>query len=121
MWPLALQERSPTERSPPKAAPPQLRKKRLTLEALAQMAGILLLRKLEHSGKVAVFLGMDRVRLRHAVLPGDQIRLVVETLRMGGRGGKVQGRAFVRDTLVAEAVMKFMLVDSPSNVEDQEL
>ena len=93
----------------------------LTLEALAQLAGILLLRKLEHSGKVAVFLGMDRVRLRHAVVPGDQIRLVVETLRLGPRGGKVHGKAFVRDTLVAEAYMKFMLVDSPSNVEDQEL
>jgi UDP-3-O-[3-hydroxymyristoyl] N-acetylglucosamine deacetylase/3-hydroxyacyl-[acyl-carrier-protein] dehydratase len=93
----------------------------LTLEALAQLAGILLLRKLEYAGKVAVFLGMDRVRLRHAVLPGDQLRLLVETLHLGRRGGKVRARATVRDTLVAEAEMKFMLVDSPSNVEDLEL
>ena len=93
----------------------------LTLEALAQLAGILLLRKLEFSGKVAVFLGMDRVKLRHAVVPGDQMRLTVETLRLGPRGGKVKARATVRDVLVAEAEMKFMLVDSPSNVEDQEL
>jgi UDP-3-O-[3-hydroxymyristoyl] N-acetylglucosamine deacetylase/3-hydroxyacyl-[acyl-carrier-protein] dehydratase len=93
----------------------------LTLEALAQLAGILLLRKLEFSGKVAVFLGMDKVRLRHAVVPGDQMRLIVETLRLGRRGGKVKAHATVRDTLVAEAEMKFMLVDSPSNVEDQEL
>ena len=93
----------------------------LTLEALAQLAGILLLRKLDYAGKVAVFLGMDHVRLRHAVMPGDQLRLHVETLHLGRRGGKVQARASVRDTLVAEAVLKFMLVDSPSNVEDQEL
>ena len=93
----------------------------LTLEALAQLAGILLLRKLDYAGKVAVFLGMDDVRLRHAVMPGDQLRLHVETLHLGRRGGKVQARASVRDTLVAEAVLKFMLVDSPSNVEDQEL
>ncbi|MEM8885505.1 MAG: UDP-3-O-acyl-N-acetylglucosamine deacetylase [Planctomycetota bacterium] len=93
----------------------------LTLEALAQLAGILLLRKLDYAGKVAVFLGMDDVRLRHAVMPGDQLRLQVETLHLGRRGGKVQARASVRDTLVAEAIMKFMLVDSPSNVEDQEL
>jgi len=93
----------------------------LTLEALAQLAGILLLRKLDYAGKVAVFLGMDHVRLRHAVMPGDQLRLSVETLHLGRRGGKVQGRAHVRDTLVAEAVLKFMLVDSPSNVEDQSL
>jgi len=92
----------------------------LTLEALAQLAGILLLRKLEYSGKVAVFLGMDRVRLRHAVMPGDQLRLIVETLRLGRRGGKVKARATVRDTLVAEAEMKFMLVDAPSNVEQEE-
>jgi UDP-3-O-[3-hydroxymyristoyl] N-acetylglucosamine deacetylase/3-hydroxyacyl-[acyl-carrier-protein] dehydratase len=93
----------------------------LTLEALAQLAGILLLRKLDYAGKVAVFLGMDNVRLRHAVMPGDQLRLQVETLHLGRRGGKVSARASVRDTLVAEAEMKFMLVDSPSNVEDQEL
>jgi len=93
----------------------------LTLEALAQLAGILLLRKLEFSGKVAVFLGMDKVRLRHAVMPGDQMRLIVETLHLGRRGGKVNARATVRDTLVAEAIMKFMLVDSPSNVENQDL
>jgi UDP-3-O-[3-hydroxymyristoyl] N-acetylglucosamine deacetylase/3-hydroxyacyl-[acyl-carrier-protein] dehydratase len=93
----------------------------LTLEALAQLAGILLLRKLEYAGKVAVFLGMDDVRLRHAVMPGDQMRLIVETLHLGRRGGKVKARATVRDTLVAEAEMKFMLVDSPSNVESQEL
>jgi UDP-3-O-[3-hydroxymyristoyl] N-acetylglucosamine deacetylase/3-hydroxyacyl-[acyl-carrier-protein] dehydratase len=93
----------------------------LTLEALNQMAGILLLRKLEFSGKVAVFLGMDHVRLRRAVMPGDQLRLEVETLHLSRRGGKARGRASVRGTLVAEAEMKFMLVDSPSNVEDQEL
>jgi 3-hydroxymyristoyl/3-hydroxydecanoyl-(acyl carrier protein) dehydratase len=69
----------------------------LTLEALAQLAGILLLR------------------------PGDQLRLVVETLHLGRRGGKVRARATVRDSLVAEAEMKFMLVDSPSNVEHEEL
>ncbi|MHC4971429.1 MAG: UDP-3-O-acyl-N-acetylglucosamine deacetylase [Planctomycetota bacterium] len=93
----------------------------LTLEALAQLAGILLLRKLEYSGKVAVFIGMDNVRLRHAVMPGDQLRLIVETLHLGRRGGKVHAHAKVRDTLVAEADMKFMLVDSPSNVEHEEL
>jgi len=93
----------------------------MTLEALAQLAGILLLRKLEYSGKVAVFLGMDNVRLRRAVMPGDQIRLEVETVHLGKRGGKTRARASVRGTLVAEAEMKFMLVDSPSNVEDQEL
>jgi UDP-3-O-[3-hydroxymyristoyl] N-acetylglucosamine deacetylase/3-hydroxyacyl-[acyl-carrier-protein] dehydratase len=93
----------------------------LTLEALAQLAGILLLRKLDAAGKVAVFLGMDKVRLRRAVVPGDQLRLIVETLHLGRRGGKVHARATVRDTLVAEADMKFMLVDSPSNVEDLEL
>jgi UDP-3-O-[3-hydroxymyristoyl] N-acetylglucosamine deacetylase/3-hydroxyacyl-[acyl-carrier-protein] dehydratase len=93
----------------------------LTLEALAQLAGILLLRKLEYAGKVAVFLGMDRVRLRHAVMPGDQLRLIVETVHLGKRGGKVKAHATVRDTVVAEAEMKFMLVDSPSNVEHEEL
>ena len=56
------------------------------------------------------------------VMPGDQLRLEVETVHLGKRGrqGARRGPACAA-SLVAEAEMKFMLVDSPSNVEDQEL
>ena len=57
----------------------------LQLEAMAQLAGMLLLRKLEYSGKLGVLLSMDKVKLRGGVTPGDQLRLEVETLRIKGK------------------------------------
>jgi len=83
----------------------------LQIEAMAQLAGVLLLRKLENTEKTAVLLSIDRVKLRKAVVPGDQLRLEAETLRLKSKTGYVLGRVKVNDRLVAEARMKFMLVD----------
>jgi len=83
----------------------------LQIEAMAQLAGVLLLRKLENTEKTAVLLSIDRVKLRKAVVPGDQLRLEAETLRLKARTGYALTRAKVNDRLVAEARMKFMLLD----------
>jgi len=83
----------------------------LQIEAMAQLAGVLLLRKLENTEKTAVLLSIDRVKLRKAVGPGDQLRLEAETLKLKMKTGYVITRAKVNDRLVAEARMKFMLVD----------
>jgi UDP-3-O-[3-hydroxymyristoyl] N-acetylglucosamine deacetylase/3-hydroxyacyl-[acyl-carrier-protein] dehydratase len=84
----------------------------LQIEAMAQLAGVLLLRKIENTGKTAVLLAIDRVKLRRPVVPGDQLRLEVEALRVKARTGFVLARALVNDQLAAEARMKFMLVDA---------
>ncbi len=84
----------------------------LQIEAMAQLAGVLLLRKLENTGKLAVLLSIDHVKLRKAVIPGDQLRLEAETVRVKARTAKIHARALVNDKLVAEAVMKFMLADA---------
>jgi UDP-3-O-[3-hydroxymyristoyl] N-acetylglucosamine deacetylase/3-hydroxyacyl-[acyl-carrier-protein] dehydratase len=84
----------------------------MIVEAMAQLAGILLLRKLELSGKVPVLLSIDRVKFRRAVVPGDQIRLEAETLRLSGDRGRVQCRSTVGDALVAEARLNFALTES---------
>lgn len=84
----------------------------LQIEAMAQLAGVLLLRKLENTGKLAVLLSIDHVKLRKAVVPGDQLRLEAESVRVKARTAKVHARAMVNDKLVAEAVMKFMLADA---------
>ncbi len=65
----------------------------LIVEAMAQLAGILLLRKLELTGKVPVLLSIDRVKFRRAVVPGDQLRLEAETIRLSGGRGRVRCRA----------------------------
>ncbi|CAN5623049.1 bifunctional UDP-3-O-[3-hydroxymyristoyl] N-acetylglucosamine deacetylase/3-hydroxyacyl-ACP dehydratase [soil metagenome] len=84
----------------------------LIVEALAQLGGILLSQKLEHTGKLAVLLSMDKVKMRHPVVPGDQLILEAVTVRVKTRTGNVRCKAFVQDKLAAEADIKFMLVDS---------
>ena len=83
----------------------------LVVEALAQLSGVLLMRKLENTGRLAALLSIDRVRLRRTVVPGDQLVLEVETLKLKARTGRVRGRATVEGELAAEARMNFMLLD----------
>ena len=64
----------------------------LQLEAMAQLAGVLLLRKLENTGKLAVMWSIDKVKLRGAVVPGDQLRIEVETIRAKPQVGHVRAR-----------------------------
>ncbi len=84
----------------------------LIIESMAQLSGILLSQKLEHTGKVAVLLSMDNVKFRRPVLPGDQLVLEAETLRVKSRTAHVRCRALVDDDLVAQAEIKFMMVDA---------
>ncbi len=84
----------------------------LIVEALAQLGGILLSQKLEHTGKLAVLISMDKVKIRHSVVPGDQLILEAVAVRVKSRTGHVRCKAFVKDKLAAEADIKFMLVDA---------
>lgn len=83
----------------------------LIVEAMAQVAGLLFSQKLEHTGKLAVLLSMDGVKIRKPVVPGDQLILTSETIKSGKRTAQCKCLAMVGDTLVAEAQIKFMLVD----------
>ncbi len=83
----------------------------LIVEAMAQLSGVLLLRRLENTGRLAVLLSIDRVKLRRSVVPGDQLVLEVETLKLRARTGRVRGRATVEGEVAAEARINFMLVD----------
>jgi UDP-3-O-[3-hydroxymyristoyl] N-acetylglucosamine deacetylase/3-hydroxyacyl-[acyl-carrier-protein] dehydratase len=83
----------------------------LIVEALAQMSGVLLMRKLENTGRMAALLSIDRVKLRRTVVPGDQLVLEVETLKLKARTGRVRGRATVEGELAAEARMNFMMLE----------
>ena len=84
----------------------------LIVEAMAQLGGILLSQKLEHTGKLAMMLSMDKVKMRHPVVPGDQLILEAVTVRVKSRTGHVRCKAFVGEKLAAEADIKFMLVDA---------
>ena len=84
----------------------------LQLEALAQVAGVLLLQKLEHAGKVAMVVSMDGVRLRRPVQPGDQLILEAQVVRLRTRTAQVNARGMVNGQVCCEAEMTFMLVDA---------
>ena len=84
----------------------------LIVEAMAQVSGLLFAQKLEHTGKLAVLLGMDDVKLRKAVVPGDQLILTAETVKMRKRTAQCRCKAMVGEAVVAEAQIKFMLVDN---------
>ena len=84
----------------------------LIVEALAQMSGLLFAQRLEHTGQLAVLLSMDKVKMRRAVVPGDQLILEVETVRLKSRTGDCRCRALVGSQVAAEAQIRFMLVDA---------
>jgi len=83
----------------------------LILEAMAQVSGLLFAQKLEHTGKLAVLLGMDHVKIRKAVIPGDQLILTSETIRVRSKTAICKCRALVGSSIAAEAQIMFMLVD----------
>ncbi len=84
----------------------------LLVESMAQLGGLLLSQTLEHTGKVAVLLSLDKVKLRKAVTPGDQLVIEAETMRATARSAAVQCRAWVQGKLAAEAQIRFMMVDA---------
>jgi 3-hydroxyacyl-[acyl-carrier-protein] dehydratase len=73
---------------------------------------VLLLRRLENTGKLAVLWAIDKVKLRGAVTPGDQLRLEVETLRSKDQVAQVRGVGTVGGRVVCEAVLMFTLIDA---------
>jgi UDP-3-O-[3-hydroxymyristoyl] N-acetylglucosamine deacetylase/3-hydroxyacyl-[acyl-carrier-protein] dehydratase len=84
----------------------------LIIEALAQLSGVLLSQKLEHTGKVAMLLSLDRVKFRRPVVPGDQLVLEATSQRVRARTGQTFCVARVGDDVAAEAMIRFMLVDA---------
>ena len=76
----------------------------LIIEAMAQTAGVLMSDETE-GGAVPLFMGIDKARFRRQVVPGDQLRLEVELLQRRKNVCRVSGKAFVGETLAAEAEM----------------
>ncbi len=84
----------------------------LIIEAMAQLGGILLSQKLEHTGKIAVLLSLDRVKFRRPIAPGDQLVIEARNKRVRARSGEVACKAEVAGELAAEAEIRFVLVDA---------
>ena len=82
------------------------------VEAMAQTGGCLLMQEYEdRARKVIYFMGIDAVKFRKPVLPGDQLVMEVKVLQFKGRICKMRGEAFVGGQKVAEAEFMSMLMD----------
>ena len=87
----------------------------LIVEALAQVGCVMALRQPSAEGKIVLFAGIDGVRFRRPVVPGDQLRLEVETLWVRGPLGKMKGKATVNGEVAAEGEFTFSLADPAGN------
>ena len=84
----------------------------LIVEAMAQVAAVMVLKEIaDRENKLVYFSGIDRARFRQPVVPGDQIRIVVEVIKMRPRHGKLKAEAYVKERLVAEAEIFSTIVD----------
>ena len=81
----------------------------LILEAMAQVGGVAMLYPEEHRGKIAMFGGMEHVKVMHPVVPGDQLVTKAEIVRVRGNFGLLHADGYVKDKLVASADFKFAL------------
>ncbi len=84
----------------------------LIVEAMAQVGAVMVLRDIpDRNKKLVYFMGIDQARFRQPVVPGNQLRMVVEVIKMKPRHGKLRGEAFVGEKLVAEAEILSSIVD----------
>ena len=84
----------------------------LIVEAMAQVGGVVLTQMADVPGGLFMFAGIDGVRFRRPVVPGDQLVMTVELLSVKARRfGKMRGRAEVDGQLACEGDLMFALVD----------
>jgi len=84
----------------------------LVIEAMAQVGGMMLMGAFEKpQEKVVYFMGIDKVKFRKPVVPGDQIRFELEMLHFRGRNCRMSGVGYVDGKPVAEAEMMARVMD----------
>jgi len=79
----------------------------LIVEALAQAGAVSILSRPEFAGKIAFFGGLDKVRFKRQVRPGDTLRLEVQITRLRGPVGFGEGKAYVGEELACQASLMF--------------
>lgn len=79
----------------------------LIVEAMAQVGAAALLSLEDFKGKLVLFAGIDGVRFKRQVVPGDQLRMEVELKKIRSSIGKGEGRAYVGEELAASGELIF--------------
>lgn len=85
----------------------------LIVEAMAQLGGVLLMQMAPAGqSRLALLTGVDKVRFRRRVVPGDQLRLEAEILKIHGNMGKIKTQATVDGQPVSEGELLFCLAEA---------
>ena len=85
----------------------------LIVEAMAQVGGVAVLSSDEYADKLALFAGIDNVRFKRQVKPGDTLRIEVELAQIRRGIGTGSGTATVDGELACRGEIMFALVDKP--------
>ncbi|OWZ84916.1 3-hydroxyacyl-ACP dehydratase FabZ [Natranaerobius trueperi] len=83
----------------------------LQIEAMAQVGACALMSLPENQGKLAVFGGVDKVKFKRQVVPGDTLQITVELTKTKGSIGKGEGSIYVGDELAVKGELTFALVE----------
>jgi beta-hydroxyacyl-ACP dehydratase FabZ len=85
----------------------------LIIESMAQTAGVLSMQMVEDpAAKVIYFMSIDKAKFRQPVLPGDQLRLELDVIKIRPPIMKFDGKAYVGDKKVAEAQLTATITDA---------
>jgi 3-hydroxyacyl-[acyl-carrier-protein] dehydratase len=94
----------------------------LIIEAMAQVGGLLAFKSSKvGESQLVFFLGIDKAKFRKPVLPGDQLRLVLEVLQERPPFWRMKGLAYVGEELVCEAELKAMIGDREENQKKEDI
>ena len=86
----------------------------LIIEAMAQVAGVLVLSTIpDRKTKLVLLASVEQAKFRKPVLPGDQLRIEMKLMKRKVTIAKMNGTATVNGVVVAEAEMLCKLVDRP--------
>jgi UDP-3-O-[3-hydroxymyristoyl] N-acetylglucosamine deacetylase/3-hydroxyacyl-[acyl-carrier-protein] dehydratase len=88
----------------------------LQVEAMAQVASIIMMRKTENLGKIGYFMSADEVKFRKPVFPGDTLFIHVELMRARKNMGRATCQCKVNGEVVSEGILLFGLVSKASRV-----
>lgn len=81
----------------------------LQVEAMAQVAGVIIMETTEEHKGIPVFAAIEKVRFRKAARPGDQLRIEVELLKLKAKVSKFQAKALINNEITSEAVFTCMI------------
>ena len=90
----------------------------LIVEAMAQVGGVLVFKSGEKKKKTIMYLtGIEEAKFRRPVVPGDQLRIEIEVIKKRPPFWKMQGKAYVDNELVCEAVVTAMVMDEKTDTK----